>query len=279
MVTVVVPYRNDPSLQRTVDNLKELKVKYIVVNDCGSDRVGDIRNIKRRGVGGAIDIGVREVKTKYMCILASDTIFTKGHPEDMIRGETTISCATNIGTARRMGANLLLKLTIDDLPEASKPKHTLNYRNILEAKWRVKSEKKIPCVLGACYVMNTEWYRHLKGFLGHRMWGTLEPYISLKSWLAGGDCQITDVESNHIFGGNKNKTPQKYVLHNKLFVARTVLPEMADDLDDYLGNNNALRLARDLIDAKMDFVEQTRDYYQSIFTRTPEDVFKEFETL
>jgi len=201
MVTAVVPYRNDPSLQRTIDNLKKLKVKYIVVDDRNQELLEEpnsVRNLVRRGVGGSIDHGVHMVKTKYICILGSDTIFLNGHPEDMIRGDTTISCARNMGKSMRRGADILLKVTEADLPNSSVLKGNMNYRSILDSKWRNKDGKKVPCVLGACYVMNTEWYRYLKGFLGHRMWGTLEPYISMKSWLAGGDCKMVDVEANHI---------------------------------------------------------------------------------
>jgi len=278
MITVVTPYRNDPNLPRTIENVKKLKLKHIIVNDCGDDSVGDIKLSERLGVGGAIDAGVEKVKTKYFCILAADTIITKGHPRDMILGEKTLSCAINVGIVRRWGADILLKVTEDDLP----PKSALrgkNYKNIIEAQWRAKQSDKIPCVLGACYVINTDWYRHLRGFYGHKLWGTLEPYLSLKSWLAGGDCRMTEVESDHIFGQAKNKVEPRYLLYNKLFIAKTVLPEWADDLDKFLGSNGSLTNAKRLIAESNGMIEKTRDYYQSIFTRTPEDIFEEFKLL
>lgn len=72
-----------------------------------------------------------------------------------------------------------------------------SYRDVIVSKWASKptiiGEKdyyEIPCVLGANYGISLNWFKTLKGFEGLKMWGSLEPFLSLKSWLAGGKCFV-----------------------------------------------------------------------------------------
>ena len=68
-------------------------------------------------------------------------------------------------------------------------------------------------------------------------------------------------------------------MYNKLLVAQTVLPDIAEKLDAHLGDNNHVNQARKMIDNSWFFIDHLRDYYQSIFVRTYEDVFNEFTKL
>lgn len=66
----------------------------------------------------------------------------------------------------------------------------------------VPSDKsyQVPCILGAAYGVRKGWYNYIDGFWGHKKWGTLEPYISLKSWMFGGNCIVAPhIETAHKF--------------------------------------------------------------------------------
>jgi hypothetical protein len=107
-----------------------------------------------------------------------------------------------------------------------------------EAKWikRPSTEDiaEVPCAYGAFYVTNKAWYNTIHGWdYMHRIWGGLEQWLCLKSWLYGGQCHnIRDLETGHIFRKFMNEDPAKTVSnghyemywYNKLFISLTILP-------------------------------------------------------
>lgn len=170
-----------------------------------------------------------------------------------------------------------------------------SFRNIVEAKWlptRLGESFEIPCILGACYATTKEWYRHIDGFWGHRGWGSLEPYISLKSWLMGGSCRcVPEAETGHIWKKDPSKarglgaivkpngyhgTTQRAKLYNKLLVANLLFPRPAE-ITDYIKD------VPDMDKARKDFytlapeIASKREQYQSKFTMTMEELADKFD--
>ena len=165
-----------------------------------------------------------------------------------------------------------------------KSREPSSYRDIIVPKWR-KGKKlwkriyEIPCVLGATYGINRKWFNKLKGFEGLKMWGSSEPFISLKSWLAGGKCKIiSDVEIGHYY---RNKSPYTtetyYLLYNKMFIAKTIFPKnLASDMINFLGNNSDVRKSKILIDANKDLINEYKEHYKTIFSKSIFDICKRF---
>jgi hypothetical protein len=204
--------------------------------------------------------------------------------------QKSLVCTTNIGinagrmdiehpkSIRRYGARILFFMKVEDLPQNTrlfKPNdpRKANYRNIIEGKW-IKRQNgnvcELPCVYGAFYGMSTEWYRHIKGYWGHRYWGTLEPYISLKSWFAGGDCKIVnDIEVAHIFKQKPSHvTYTQDLLYNKIFISEVMFPRrIAKVFIDFLGENQYIRMAKKMVLNDNGKVNAVRDYHEKIFTR------------
>ena len=112
-----------------------------------------------------------------------------------------------------------------------------------------------------------------------QMWGTEEPFLSLKTWLAGGACKIlTDVEIGHKF---RNRAPYPtqihHLLYNKIFVCRTILPDdLGEKLIRYLPQDSALQRAMQLIEANRKVIEEARAYYGRLFRRSIYDYCEQF---
>jgi len=150
----------------------------------------------------------------------------------------------------------------------SNPKKSETFRGILEAKWIPKLANRdvdsftVPCILGAAYGVKKSWYQYCDGFAGHRMWGTLEPYISLKSWIFGGSCRVAPrIETGHIFKARgTHGTKQHFLLYNKMLVSMLLFPDY-ERLIDFLGGNSIAKKARQMCAENMRFIVNKRAEY------------------
>jgi len=257
------------------------------------DLIKHVKTKERGGVGAAFDAGFSAVTTPNVIVMGSDIRFLEnGYVEKMLDAlenhrKSWVS-TVNIGinaermdihhpkSIRRYGARTLFFLKAEDLPKNTrlfKPgdPRLPNYRNILEAKWISRQEGnlyEIPCVLGAFYGISSEWYAHTKGFWGHRYWGTLEPYISLKSWLAGGDClQSTEIEVAHIFKQHPSHVTHVHdLMYNKLFIAEALFPpRIARIFVDFLGMNEHINRAKRMVAENQKKLKEVKEYHKSIF--------------
>jgi hypothetical protein len=164
----------------------------------------------------------------------------------------------------------------------SEPDPARPARNVLEAKWaprRLARVYEVPCILGASYGFSTAWFHRIRGLEGLRGWGTQEPFLSLKTWLAGGRCKIlAHLEIGHKF---RDRAPYRTrvadLYYNKLFVCATVLPEaVADRLVARLPPGPALDAARRAIESAAELVREHRRYYESIFIRPFDEYCRRF---
>jgi len=288
-ITVIIAEHNEGSqLDETLDSLystSDTSLYDVIVVSDGSEimptitgHAKHIHHKARLGVGASFDIGAKMAETPYLITMGSDIRFRdNGYMERMIEHldneDKSFICTTNLAInkdkmdvnrddlMKRYGARLCMFLTRADLPKKSVIMGRLkdeiqrdNYRNILEAKWIPPQDEDIydiPCILGAFYGVRKSWYDYIKGFQGHRFWGTLEPFISLKSWFAGGKCQIAkDIETAHIFKAKSTHyTRPSDLVYNKLMAAIILFSK--DDLTktfiNFLGTNTHVDVAKDLI--------------------------------
>lgn len=307
-ISIIIGQRNEKELLDTIKSIyatapREL-FEIIIIDDFSLPQfkfevpkeyseVKMISNTERLGIGGSFDVGAQNSTTGRLFLMGSDLRFNKVWLEKIIeeiaKYPKSIMCTSSLGLnpmqmnmnrkniARRYGADLLV---FHD--HKTHPKKPENFRNIFEAKWRVKMEDgtyPIPCILGAAYGVSKEWYNYIDGWNGHKFWGTLEPTISLKSWFFGGDCRVaTEVEVGHIFGREvHNNVPPEVLLYNKMRLARVLFNQQdADRLINFLGTNQSVVAARKMISERAQEIGTKRIEYMQKTTIDIMEFFKRF---
>jgi glycosyltransferase involved in cell wall biosynthesis len=294
-------------LKSTLLNPEEVEI--IIVNDgsFGADakfkplEIEGVTVIQLRhsyGVGASFDRGVELAKGDVIILTASDVYPFAGWYEKVIvaveQSPNSLGCATCVGlnpkkmdlynpkNTRRYGADLLFYVTEEDLPE-SNARHNKrgSYTSIMKAKWLPSKQQdapyEIPCILGAFYFTSKAYYKVLGGwdtiagdrFCGHKTYGSLEPYISLKSWLVGGGCILyPDIEAGHVFSRivrrnrwTKGVRNPKDHWWNQLFILETMILDegLRQRLYDFIHFERAFHQARVWIKKNQDAVVRIRE--------------------
>lgn len=253
----VAVYEDTVTLKETLTNFLETvnpdDASIIVVDDAnnldskeleGFPDTMLLRNPVRKGVGYSLDLAVKRAKTDIVFISGCDIRFSgdwfdrfftvvKSHPTSI-----TASVCAGLAPDRRYltgkenhyySAHILFHVT-----EKNNHKVPLAYREYLEGKWNAWSKERrancdieqVGCLMGAFYGCHRNWFLKIRGLEGHRTWGTLEPLLSLRSYVAGGDCIIDGKTiTGHIFKKASSYKPVKDLIYNKLLVASTLLPK------------------------------------------------------
>jgi len=298
---VIITYHNEgrafllECLNQVKATIKLPEYEIIIVDDFSDeplepiDGVKIVRHSENKGVGQAFDTGVRSSKGENLILMACDMRFIDNswaeklnqvindHPNSLI-------CTACVGLNRNVnpetgnmdnmdferrrkiqrsyGATILM---FHD--KKSNPSRSETFRGIIEAKWYPKQKQEvyeIPCILGACYGVKKAWYEYIDGWWGHNQWGTLEPYISLKSWLFGGNCLCAShIETGHIFKDNGPKgvyinvhsIKQDRLMYNKMLVATLLLPDYQRYID-FLGNNPIVNRAKSMIEKDKEKIQE-----------------------
>lgn len=214
-----------------------------------------IRHLSNKGVGAAFDTGVALAKYDNLFIMGCDIRFVKNQwaskmVKEIQKNKKSLICTSVVhlsaGTpdltfeASRQnfvynGATILMAYGKEDwnilkaewLPRESRLlKRGIELATKMLAPYNVIPSDtecyEVPCILGAAYGVSKAWYNHIDGFWGHRKWGSLEPYISLKSWLFGGNCMTAPhIETGHIFNETQGRhgTGYENLAYNAMLVA------------------------------------------------------------
>ncbi len=310
-LSIVMAFRNEGSEpERTVKSILETCTKpgieILVIND-GSDEEKDfstypqvryISNKKRLGITACRDFGIDEARSENILSIDAHMRFRKDNwlekgIDAIEKNPESIFCTKSVdigsgnfdlkqtvlpfnhGLPYYTGCGLKLFLTPKDNP--NRPD---DYRNILESKWEEEKSGKmyqIPCLMGANYFFKKAWYQKLLGFKGLKTWGNSEPFLSLKSWLAGGDIKIiNDIEIGHLYRRkNPNPVPTGHIVYNKAVTAKILFsPDLADELIDFLGDSPKVLKAKELLKANAEEIEAERNYFKSITKLSQKDCFK-----
>ena len=301
-MTIVIPFLNEgEEPRRTIESIFDTTdsslFKIIAVDDCsdepcdltGFNDLRYVRNRSRIGSGASKHRGGMLTDTPYIFIIDAHMRFKNDNwlikiLECLEKNKNTIYCTTCLGLDEKnmdvykakgkyCGANLLMYGN----QAPGRPA-----REVLEPKWASAQgsiEYEIPCILGANYGFTKSWFNKIQGIKGLKMWGSEEPFWSLKTWLAGGDCRIrTDIEIGHKFRTNAPyATHVYYLIYNKIYIFKTIFPEyLAEKLIDQMPRGQSYDLALNLIKKNSDEIEKDRRYYKSIFTRTIEEYCERF---
>jgi glycosyltransferase involved in cell wall biosynthesis len=311
MVSIILTYHQEGQefLQECVDQIKatvDIPFELIVVDDNSRlplrpiPDVKIIRNASNRGVGASFDVGVAEAQGEDIILSACDMRFiNNGWAGKLVKEindyPDSLTCTACVGLNKEKPENMDFELRRKHLrcygatilmfhDKKSNPKKEESFRGIIEAKWKsqnVMSKDKsyeIPCILGACYGVKKSWYNYIDGFWGHRYWGSLEPYISLKSWMFGGSCRCAPhIETGHIFKREGvHGITQETLLYNKMLVA-TLLLDDYQRLIDFLGVNGSVARAKRRYDAEKISILAKKEEYKQKKVMNEIDFCRKFE--
>jgi glycosyltransferase involved in cell wall biosynthesis len=292
------------SLSSTID---VENYELIIIDDCSDIplnlkinpllKVRIIRHKTNLGVGAAFDTGVKSAKSKNIFLMGCDVRFTnnswaskmikeiESHPKSLI--------CTAVVPLQKKYPKITFDIAKENLPvdlykgafiKYFLKEHETGKTDILEASWMPREllmlrrsdyiapteSYEVPCILGAAYGVKKSWYNYINGFWGHKFWGTLEPYISLKSWLFGGNCLVAPhIETAHIFnepgesGGHGNEDKYAtYKNYNRILVAWLLFPVADKDaLIDWLKETELVKKAKKMIASDMDNILKKRKEY------------------
>lgn len=302
-VSVIIPYLDDfQTLSIAMPHLlHDIPVGEgeIIIIDNGSwvplwfpedPRIRIIRRSRNIGVGGAFNLGSQLAKAARIVIMGADVIPQEGWfnrvVETLDNNPSTIF--NSVGSsfsddrepftgnpAKRYGAFLLYKVRKQDLPSSSNLHNDPKFSRILQAKWNYREPEgeefaEIGCLLGAFYWMHKEDYEKINGWNGHRMWGNLEPFLSIKARAHGMKIMVDKkLEAAHYYGRSVSARRQDLWYYNMLFMAHTMFSDaLRDDLVEYLryGDRETkieklnVNQARVMIKRHHGLVQAERDY-------------------
>lgn len=130
---------------------------------------------------------------------------------------------------------------------------------------------ELSCLMGACYFFNKKWFFHIGGLKANRQWGCEEPYLALKTYLAGGSIRMMKgVRIGHKF--HHNSTPYRVELHWKNYnKARSIMTTCNAEEARFLISKlkSEREWARTEMQLRLDKaeIEVEHDYNQKIFCR------------
>jgi glycosyltransferase involved in cell wall biosynthesis len=306
-LSIIIPYHNEgiEFITETINQIKSTidfnDFEIIVIDDYSEiplslNGIKVVRHTVNKGVGAAFDTGVKHACSENLMLIGSDIRFIKNGWSSLLLHEienhpksfTCTSCvalnAEEKDILKRRNVNTGIGATIlffhDHKSNPAKPK---SFKGILEAKWLPKTNNRdvdsyeIPCILGAAYGVKKSWYEYCDGFALHRKWGTLEPYISFKSWLFGGSCRVAPrIELGHIFKkAGTHGTQQDILIYNKLMVSRLFFDDFKR-LHDFLGMNSIVARGFELYNETLPDILQKQKEYQSKTTMSIQSFAERF---
>ena len=305
MISIIIPYKNDTEeLPKVLGHLLKDSSDFeiIVVNDGSLNHFGkfvplevDYPNVrvinysKSFGVGYAFDRGTEASSNDIIILMGADVFPKEGWYEKVIESVNSnpesIGCAVCVGDKppyrKYYGADMMVTYGVDDLPPKSKLRGRKGgFTDLFRGKWASKKGDdpyEISCLMGAFYFTTKKWYQHIGGFdtevnnryCGHRVWGHLEPLLSLKAYLCGGNCRLyPDIEATHLF--NRVNKENKYAkggrsaewFHwNSLWILETMVlnESLRNRIEDFKTPELNWNVAKKMIRDHWDTVEMCRE--------------------
>jgi glycosyltransferase involved in cell wall biosynthesis len=286
-LSVVIPVLNDPvEIVSTIRSIKDTasSVFEVIVVDDASDQpvilpwndVKIVRNTQRMGVSWSRDLGASIATGDVMLITDSHMRFTPSWYPKITeyfknRGMDTAYCASCLG----LDANHMdLSCHLGAYHGATVSFYSQEHNEIFEGKWIPArshfDDYPLGCFMGACYFVPLAWFRKVRGLGMLKMWGSEEPYLSLKLWLAG--CNIRYARDVQI--GHKFRTLAPYqtdswnLVYNKIRAMQEILPaDVAEWLTSKFHRGVVFDQAISKVKEDAALIKEAREYYSSIFIK------------
>jgi len=258
------------------------------------------------GVGASFDRGVESAKGENIILMGCDIFPQKGWYTKVLNAinsrPNSIGCAVCVGDKpphkKFYGADMLFTMGNDDLPPESKLRERKGgYTSLFKGKWAEKKSNEpydISCLMGAMYFTTKSWYQTIGGFdteyknkyCGHRVWGSLEPMISLKSWLCGGGCYLVPtLEATHFFNrvdpshrGEKGARSAEWMFWNQLWILETMILKESDRnrIEDFMHHELNWGVAKKMIKNNYKTIEEYRNRNRERFKFSLGDYITKF---
>jgi glycosyltransferase involved in cell wall biosynthesis len=289
-ISIVIACLNEyDELQATIKSIRETagdKPEVIIVDDFSPVNLSTvdkncklIRNSNRAGVGASRHVGALAAAGDFLLITDSHVRFEPGWYEktlDIIKDRpTTLHCGSCVGlsagqmdmsksTSLYSGAYLKL-FGEDDNRKGEK--------QILECCWMQQTDQDdfpMSGIMGASYVVPTDFFFHIGGLRLLKQYGSDEPLLAIKTWLAGGDVRMMkSLRIGHMFREVAHyKTAGWAIIWNKMAVALTTMPEdKAWKLINLFPNNKEVQEAKRRIEDDWNVIQTERAYNLSVFKR------------
>lgn len=253
-----------------------------------------INNKNQYGVGYAFDRCVEQAHGDILVLCGADIFPQKGWFYDVLHAvkDKEIGCCTSVGLqpsqydinkpgmVSRYGARLMYTYTVDDLPKKSELREDPDFKDILEAKWAAKKSDEpyeIDCLLGAFYFVKKSFYQEIGGFdtiegrrfHGHKYYGSLEPFLSLKARVYNGRSVVyPDIRVGHVFGRLEDDAiysaraiREDCKQWNKLWIAHTMLDDnFRDEVINFPNHSLSFSQAQVWIKQHWDVIQEKRRY-------------------
>lgn len=294
-LTVIIPFLNERhevenTLNSLIDHTEE-PINIIVINDASDDgynydtlkkkfNITYIRNKKRIGIAECRNLGITSMETEYFLLLDAHMRFytndwyktllkaLKNNPKSILCCQSRTIwnvCGELIEYENRESHGAYINTNTDVI-------------NFLDAKWdstkswNNKELQDIPCILGAGYSGNKEYWTYLRGLEGLYEYGLDEQFLSLKVWFTGGKCLLVkNIILGHIY---RNFAPYKMntlcFFYNKMLITELLLPDhikyrfynvlKSTDIDLF---NEALKR----LNKRRAWIEEQKKYFKSIIIK------------
>lgn len=285
-LTIIIPVLNDnDELNATIESIRATSpesVEIIVIDDQSDfpvyvvdKKTKLVRTETRLGVGGTRHLGATMASAPYLLFIDSHMRFEENWFNNSLKrlistDHNVVWCGVCLGLEEghmdinfHKGAYHGARLALYEEKE----------NQVFEGKWVPEQDGEdyeISCLMGACYFFHKSWFFHIGGTRSLKMWGSDEPFLSVKTYLAGGSIKLMkDVKIGHKFRNVASYTTQNsYILYNKL---RSMKMVFSDELYDLLKSKipedeNKLEALR-MIEQDKEEIQKERDYYKGIFIR------------
>lgn len=234
--SLIITYRNEGEqvYKTCLSFLKYCKkemFEFVVINDASNDgydyselnkisNLTYIENKDRKGVAGSRDIGALNAKGKYLLILDGhmrvfEDVLTKIYNTVNTLPDENLYCCQSIPIKTTEENQYMIDY--HPLSRGCKIKTSMNI-DFLEYEWDtlrdsdISSMLPIQCVMGACYVINREYYIYLHGLNGLQQYGMDEQFLSSKVFMNGGGIYLLkDIGIAHFYRQNADSVPYKNV--------------------------------------------------------------------
>jgi len=234
MLSICITCLNDnDELERTVQDIRGTagdRPEIVIIDDASDKPVylrGEgiqvRRNPQRMGVAASRDLAVQIAKNPYVMLTDAhmrfepewyDNIIQKLSPDTAWCGACLGLSVDNMDLTQYKGEYNGARLALYEENEGKTP-------TIFEGKWIAPNQPdgaEVQCFMGACYFVPRGTYLKVGGLGMLRQWGSDEPYLSTKLWLAGCPIKLAkDVRIGHMFRkAAPYKTLTWSLIYNKL---------------------------------------------------------------
>lgn len=295
-LTVLIPFLNEG--EEVITTVKEVRrtagynVNIIVVNDHSTDgyhyeeelkpyQVTYIYNKENYGSAPSRDIAVNKCQTPFFLFLdAHMRFYSFDWAQKIISilkdNDRLILCAqTKALNKNKKGVVYEIK---NRETTYGAYMSLINGKFIPDIVWK-NSEinpnnetEPIPIVLGAAYAASKRYWKYIKGMSGLKHYGCEEQYMSIKTWLEGGQCILMkNIIIGHIY---RNSSPYKLYsetfVYNYLWIASLLFPQTLKCRAFSIAKcNNPIvyKKAKHIFDNNKQLYYRLKSYYQQIFSK------------